>query len=129
MRTEAGRYIEATKETRKNLEKALGCTDRMIRNALTYVSDTKLARKIRYIAVKEYGAVPMSHCPECETMHNVTEDGRQLMVQNFDNGVRLEIDKQTGAAVVYDRKGRVLETRQIERFPELSEVQLYAKSL
>ena len=129
MRTEAGRYIEVTKETRKNLEKALGCTDRMIRNALTYVSDTELARKIRYIAVKEYGAVPMCHYPECETMHNVTEDGRQLMVQNFDNGVRLEIDKQTGAAVVYDRKGRVLETRQIDRLHELSEVQFYAESL
>lgn len=129
MRTEAGRYIEVTKETRKNLEKALGCTDRMIRNALTYVSNTELARKIRYIAVKEYGAVPMCHYPECETMHNVTEDGRKLMVQNFDNGVRLEIDKQTGEAMIYDRKGRVLETRQIQRLSELSEVQLYAESL
>lgn len=129
MRTTSQRYIDASPETMARLAKSFKCTDKMIYLALTYRANSELARKIRYTAVKEFGAVAMCHCPECETMHNVTEDGRQLMVQNFDNGVRLEIDKQTGAAVVYDRKGRVLETRQIERLPELSEVQLYAESL
>ena len=51
------------------------------------------------------------------------------MVQNFDNGVRLEIDKQTGAAVVYDRKGAILQTKQIKEIPELTDLQLYAESL
>ena len=129
MRTGAERYIEVTKEMREKLEKSFRCTDRMVRNALTYASDTELARKIRYTAVKEYGAKPMFHLPECETIHIVTKDGRQFMEQNFDNGVKLEIDKQTGAVVVYDRKGRVLETRHIEKIPQLTEVQLYAESL
>ena len=129
MRTTAARYIDATEETTAKLAKSFKCTPKFVYLALTYRSDTATARKIRYIAVKEYGAKPMCHCPECETMHNVTEDDRQLMVQNFDNGVRLEIDKQTGAVVVYDRKGRVLETRQIEKIPQLTEIQLYAESL
>ena len=70
----------------------------------------------------------MCHCPECETLHEVREGGRELMVQNFDNGTRLEVDKHSGAAVVYDRRGQVLETRVIKRIPELSEIQLYAES-
>ncbi|GAY27353.1 hypothetical protein, partial [Prevotella sp. MGM1] len=91
--------------------------------------DSDTARKIRFTAVHNFGGVAMCHCPECETMHNVTEDGRQLMVQNFNNGVKLEIDKQTGAAVVYDRRGAVVSTRQIEKIPELTDLQLYAESL
>jgi len=96
---------------------------------LTYRADSEKARKIRYTAVHVYKAKAMRHCPECETLHNVTEDGRDLMVQNFDNGIKLEIDKQTGVAVVYDRKGAVLCSRKIEKFPELSELQLYAENL
>ena len=129
MRTTAARYIDATLETTAKLAKTFQCTPKFVYIALTYRSDTEKARKIRYTAVKEYGATPMCHYPECETMHNVTKDNRQLMIQSFDNGVRLEIDKQTGATVVYDRKGRVIATRQIEKLPELTEVQLYAESL
>ena len=88
------------------LAKLFKCTVKFVYMALTYRTDTEKAKKIRYVAVKDYAAKPMSHCPECETMHNVTEGGRQLMVQNFDNGVRLEIDKQTGATVVYEWKSR-----------------------
>ena len=71
----------------------------------------------------------MCHYPECETLHNITKDGRELMVQNFKNGVLLEIDKQTGEVVVYDRKGRVLKSCQIEAIPELTKIQIYAESL
>lgn len=129
MKTTSVRYIDASKEAIARIAKAFDCTPKFVYMCLTYRKNNETARKIRHTAVNEYGATPMCHYPECETMHNVTEDGRQLMVQNFDNGVRLEIDKQTGVTVVYDRKGRVLETRQIERLPELSEVQLYAESL
>lgn len=123
------RYIDATKEVREKLAKLFNVTEKMVYLALTYRKDSVIARKIRYVAVHEYHCKAMHHCPECETLHNITEDGRRLMVQNFDNGVKLEVDKQTGAVVVYDRKGAVLCTRQIEKIPELSEIQLYAESL
>ena len=87
------------------------------------------AKKIRYAAVRNFGGVAMCHCPECETLHEIREGDRQLMVQNFDNGIKLEIDKQTGAAVVYNSKGAVVCRRQIVKFPELTELQLYAESL
>lgn len=123
------RYIDATKEVREKLAKLFNVTEKMVYLALTYRKNSVIARKIRYVAVHEYHSKPMCHCPECETLHNITEDGRELMVQNFDNGVKLEVDKNTGETVVYDRRGEVLQRKQIHRVPELSELQLYAESL
>ncbi|NCE69922.1 hypothetical protein D1165_17180 [Muribaculaceae bacterium M3] len=116
-------------EVRAKLARLFKVEEKTVYLALTYRRDSDTARKIRFTAVHNFGGVAMCHCPECETMHNVTEDGRQLMVQNFNNGVKLEIDKQTGAAVVYDRRGAVVSTRQIEKIPELTDLQLYAESL
>ena len=129
MRTTAARYIDATDEAVERLAKANGCTQKFVYMALTYRSDTEKARKIRFTAVENYGATPMCHYPECETLHNVTKDGRHLMVQNFNNGVHLEIDKQTGEVVVYDRKGRVLESHQIEAFQQLTKIQVKAENM
>jgi len=122
-------YIKVSNEARAKLARLFNVEEKTVYLALTYRRDSDKARKIRYTAVRNYGGVAMCHCPECETIHNVTEDGRQLMVQNFDNGIKLEIDKQTGAAVMYDRRGAVVCRRHIEKFPELSELQLYAESL
>lgn len=122
-------YIKVSNEARAKLARLFNVEEKTVYLALTYRRDSDKARKIRYTAVHNYGGVAMCHCPECETIHNVTEDGRQLMVQNFDNGIKLEIDKQTGAAVVYNRKGAVVCRRQIVKFPELTELQLYAESL
>lgn len=122
-------YIKVSNEARAKLARLFNVEEKTVYMALTYRRDSDKARKIRYTAVRNYGGVAMCHCPECETIHNVTEDGRQLMVQNFDNGIKLEIDKQTGAAVVYNRKGAVVCRRQIVKFPELTELQLYAESL
>lgn len=122
-------YIKVSEEARAKLARVFKVKEKTVYLALTYRRDSDKARKIRYAAVHNFGGVAMCHCPECETLHNITEDGRDLMVQNFDNGVRLEIDKHTGAAVVYDRRGTVISRRQIVEFPELAELQLYAESL
>ena len=53
----------------------------------------------------------------------------ERLKQYMDYKGKLEIDKQTGAAVMYDRRGAVVCRRHIEKFPELSELQLYAESL
>lgn len=128
MRTTSS-YIKVSNEARAKLARLFKVEEKTVYLALTYRRDSEKMRKIRFAAVHNFGGVAMCHCPECETLHEIREGGRQLMVQNFDNGVKLEIDKQTGAAVVYDRRGAVLSTRQIEKFPELTEIQLYAESL
>lgn len=128
MRTTSS-YIKVSNEVRAKLARLFKVEEKTVYLALTYRRDSDKARKIRFVAVRDYQGKPMCHCPECETLHEVREGGRQLMVQNFDNGVRLEIDKQTGAAVVYDRKGAILQTKQIKEIPELTDLQLYAESL
>lgn len=122
-------YIKVSNEVRAKLARLFKVEEKTVYLALTYRRNSDMARKIRFTAVHNFGGVAMCHCPECETLHEIREGGRQLMVQNFNNGVKLEIDKQTGAAVVYDRRGAVVSTRQIEKFPELTEIQLYAESL
>lgn len=97
--------------------------------ALTYARDSETARKIRYVAVNQYGGTAMHHCPKCETMFNIMEDGRELMVQYFDNGVKLEADKNTGDVVLYDRKGNEVGRWLDVLMSKLSEIQLYAATL
>lgn len=125
MKTTATRYIDANKEVTEKLAKAFRCTKKFVYIALTYRSDTETARKIRYIAVKEYGATPMCHYPECETLH----DNGEIMRQVFDNGAVLRVDKKTGEAWITNRKGETVERRQRISIPELSKMQVLAENL
>lgn len=129
MRTSKTSYIDVTEETIAKLAKVFNCTPKMVYLSLTYGKDTELARKIRYTAVSQYGGTAMHHCPVCHTMHNITEDERELMVQHFDNGVKLEVDKGTGDVVLFDRQGAELERWENVRMSKLSEIQLYAATL
>ena len=127
MKTTANRYINATPEATAKLAKAFSCTDKFVYMALTYRADTAKARKIRYAAVKEYGAIPMHHCPECETLFTTEIDGEQYMRQNFNNGAVLLWHKGTPEVTVRYRDNE--ELFQCESMPQFSEIQLYAESL
>ncbi|MDE6125970.1 MAG: hypothetical protein K2G30_03350 [Muribaculaceae bacterium] len=129
METASKRYIDVTEEAKAKLAKALKCTAHFVYLALTYRKDTELARKVRYTAVREYGGKPMGHYPECETIHNVTADGRDLMVQNFDNGATLRIDKQTGETWVTNHRGETLMHKQCITIPQLTEIQVMAENM
>ena len=129
METTSKRYIDVTDTLKSKLAKLFKCTEKFVYMALTYRKDSLLAKKIRYVAVRDYQGKPMHHCPECETLHNLTQDGRKLMVQNFDNGVKLEVDKGTGNVVVYNRKGDNIGNWENVTVTKLSEIQLYAESL
>lgn len=129
METTSKRYIDVTDTVKSKLAKLFKCTEKFVYIALTYRKDSLLAKKIRYVAVRDYQGKPMHHCPECETLHNLTQDGRKLMVQNFDNGVKLEVDKGTGNVVVYNRKGDNIGNWENVTVTKLSEIQLYAESL
>lgn len=129
MRTTVERYIDATPEATAKLARLFKCTPKYVYMCLTNRRDNETARKIRYTAVKEYGAKPMLHVPECETFHDTMEDGREIMRQVFDNGAVLRADKRTGEAWVTDRKGVTVEHRERVDVPELTELQLIAKNL
>lgn len=122
------RYINATQEAKNKLARLFRVSDKFVYMALTYRKNTEQARKIRYVAVKEYGAQTMRHCPECETMFETTEDGREIMRQEWNNGAVLVWYKGTPEVIVR-HKGREVLHENCEGLPRLTEIQLYAESL
>lgn len=129
MRTTAPRYIDASDEAMERLAKSHHCTEKFIYLALTYRSNTEKARKIRYEAIKDYKATPMAHYPECETLHDTTEGGRQIMRQVFNNGATLRVDKRTGEIWITNRRGEMVVHKQCISFPQLSEFQVIAENM
>lgn len=93
--------IEVAQEVREKIIKVFGVTGKTVSNALNYSGGTRsesdLAKRIRKMAMQN-GGRRMAYWPECETIH---DEGTGEMVQVFDNGARLSINKQTGDAVVY----------------------------
>ncbi len=129
MKTTSERYINASKDVMATIARLFDVTEKYVYLCLTYRKNNETARKIRYTAVEHYGAIPMCHYPECETLHNTSEDGRQFMVQNFDNGVTLRVDKRTGEAWITNRRGATVVHKQCISIPQLSEIQVLAENM
>ena len=123
------RYIDASPEAKTKLAKVFSVTEKFVYLCLTYRKNNDTARKIRFTAVHNYGAKPMAHYPLCETMHDTTEDNRQIMRQEFDNGCTLRVDKSTGEAWLTGRKGDTLGHWYKIDFPKLAEIQVMAENM
>lgn len=63
METASRRYIDVTTANKTKLAKLFKCTETFVYMALTYRKDSSLARKIRYVAVRDYKGKPMHHLP------------------------------------------------------------------
>lgn len=85
---------------REKIIKVFGVTGKTVSNALNYSGGTRsesdLAKRIRKMAMQN-GGRRMVYWPECETIH---DEANGMMVQTFDNGAVLTIDKHTGNAKV-----------------------------
>lgn len=129
MRTTATRYIDANQEATAKLAKVFNCDPKYVYLCLTYRRNSPKACKIRFTAVQEYGAVPMGHYPLCETLHDTTENGREIMRQEFDNGVTLRVDKHTGELWLTNRKDVEVMRDRIKEFTELAKYQVMAENM
>ena len=127
MRTTVARYIDASEDAIEKIAKVFDCTPKFVYMCLTYRKGNETARKIRYTAVKEYGATPMCHYPECETLFTTEIEGEQYMRQAFNNGAVLLWHKGTPEVTVRYRDKE--EVFHCESLPQFSEIQLYAESL
>ncbi len=118
------REIEVTDENREFLRNLFGVTDRTMRNALKLDGqDTDVRQRIRKAALERGGEI-MVTLPEFETIHDA--DG--MMIQTFQNGARLEINKRTGETrVLY--KGDEVDSYVIKDIPLLYEIQIMANGL
>jgi hypothetical protein len=66
--------------------------------ALTYKTESALAEKIRYVALKQLGGTPSKWFPECETSH---EEVERTMTQTWGDRVKLVTYKDTGDVILF----------------------------
>lgn len=121
-------YIKVNEDAKMKLARVFDVEPKTVYLALTGRRNSDKARKIRYAAVNEYGGVPMLHCPACETLHETTEDGREVMRQEWPNGAVLVWYKGTPEVIVR-HKGREVLHEDCANMPRFTEIQLYAESL
>ena len=121
-------YIKVNEDAKMKLARVFDVEPKTVYLALTGRRNSDKARKIRYAAVKEYGGVPMLHCLACETLHETTEDGREVMRQEWPNGAVLVWYKGTPEVIVR-HKGREVLHEDCANMPRFTEIQLYAESL
>lgn len=113
------KHIYLDKAGKGKLRQIFGCTDVMVWKALTFESDSELARKIRYTATKEFGGVLMGDgvYSGFETIHDTT-----TMTQTFSNRVKIIVYKNINrTAVLID--GEVKQTEDGLTIPEFMNLQ------
>jgi hypothetical protein len=102
------KHVYLDKTGKGKLQQVFSCTDVMVWKALTFESDSELARKIRHTAIKEFGGMLMGDgvCTGFETTHE-TEG---TMTQTFSNRVKIVVyKKEARAAVLIDGEVKMIE--------------------
>ena len=121
--------IVVNEKAKAHLRTVFGCTNVMVWKALSFKSDSDLARKIRYTALQQLGGVANWNPEEMETTHEETE---WTMTQTYSERVKLVVDRKDSSVSVFvdnvvTRKEKELS---IPAFMKLqSEVKLMAMSL
>lgn len=117
------RYISVSNEVRRQLREQTGASEQGIYVALNYERHGELSVRIRELALSLGGRIHLD-LPECETIH----DSLGRMIQTFDNGAKIVIDKVSGNAIVYFDEAQVAAYNQVS-IAHLSRIQAYAQSL
>lgn len=93
------KHIYLDKASKGKLRKIFNCTDVMVWKALTFESESELARKIRYTAIKELGGELMGEgvYKDWVTTHETSEG---TMTQTFSNRVKIVVYKDINRTVV-----------------------------
>ena len=120
-------YVED--KAKAYLRRVFKCSNVMVWKALTFESDSKLARKIRFVALKELGGVPNWKPEDMETTH---EEADKTMTQTFGDRVKLVASKRDTSVLVYV-DGKIERCENCESIPAFialqNEVQCMAMSL
>lgn len=123
------KQIFLSSDGKAHLCKVFGCTNVMVWKALTFKSESDLARKIRFVALTQLGGVPSWNANEVETTH---EEAEKTMTLHFGERVLLVYDRKDGSShvIVDGEEQRCVQGLDIPEFMALSnEVELMAMSL
>lgn len=117
------RRIMATSDDLTFLTKVNHCTKRMVHKALSYDSNSDLAKRIRLCAIK-HGCHQVVELLEIETVH----DADNYMRQYMPNGALLEFSKERGTCDVIF-KGNTVKHYDEVKLAQIASIQAYAGAL
>lgn len=121
--------IFVDEKAKGHLRKVFKCTNVMVWKALSFKSDSDLARKIRFTALKQLGGVANWALTEMETTH---EETARTMTLHFGKRVQLVYDRNDGSShvLIDGKEARVEHDLDVPGFmvPQ-NEVEMMAMSL
>ena len=121
--------IFVDEKAKGHLRKVFKCTNVMVWKALSFKSDSDLARKIRFTALKQLGGVANWAPTEVETTH---EETARTMTLHFGKRVQLVYDRNDGSShvLIDGKEARVEHDLDVPGFMVLqNEVEMMAMSL
>lgn len=124
------KYISVSKEGILKLQKAFRINgkpigERCVRNALAYRQNNDLAKKIRFVALKQHGGCTYYNLKEGEFFFD--SDGCWHAV--YPNRAEIYLDKQTGEGTVYGPKGEVAARYEHVMMSQIDDIKRMAEAL
>ncbi len=116
------KHVYLDKAGKGKLQQVFSCTDVMVWKALTFESDSELARKIRHTAIKEFGGVLMGD-GVCGGWETTFETSQNTMTQTFSNRVKIivYIDVNKTAVLIDGEVKKIEEGLTIPEFMNLQQ--------
>lgn len=120
------KYISVNKEGIKALQrtfkvKGKAICERCVKNALAYLTNNELAKRIRFAAIQHHGGCTCYNLPEGEFFFDSDSCARAV----YSNGAEVYLDKQTGEGTVFGPRGQVVakyDHVMLTQIPELSRI-------
>lgn len=102
------KYIDISNSQKAKLRRTFRCSAVTVWSALTYQTNSDLAKKIRHTAISQSNGVirnsmtyPEDFCPNCATQWECKEGKVIAVTQIFANGVKVDIDLTLSRATIY----------------------------
>lgn len=117
-----GKYIFLDAKNRKYLRDTFNVSPGTVSDALNFKTDSDLSRKLCYVALTQLGGKERMDLPIEETIH----DYAGFMMQTFENGAVLSVNKKTGYAYIVNKYGDLIKDAYINSLDDLEELQAFA---
>ena len=117
-----GKYIDLDAKGRKYLRETFDVSVGTVSDALNFKINTDLSRKLCHVALTYLGGKQKVDLPIAECIH----DSNGFMIQEFENGVVLTTNKDTGYTKVVNRYGDLIKEENVGSLADFEELQAFA---
>ena len=117
-----GKYIDLDAKGRKYLRETFDVSAGTVSDALNFKINTDLSRKLCHVALTHLGGKQKVDLPIAECIH----DSNGFMIQEFENGVVLTTNKDSGYTKIVNRYGDLIKEENVSSLADFEELQAFA---